>query len=60
MQGLVFNKPINPIINTALSKGLILINAGSDIIRFVPSLIITEEDIDKMTEILKAAIEENA
>ena len=60
MQGLVFNKPINPIINTALSKGLILINAGSDIIRFVPSLIIKEEDIDKMTEILKAAIEENA
>ena len=60
MQGLVFDKPVNPIINTALSKGLILINAGSDIIRFVPSLIITEEDIDKMTEILKAAIEENA
>ena len=60
MQGLVFDKPVNPIINTALSKGLILINAGSDIIRFVPSLIISEEDIDKMTEILKAAIEENA
>ena len=60
MQGLVFDKPVNPIINTALSKGLILINAGSDIIRFVPSLIITAEDIDKMTEILKAAIEENA
>jgi acetylornithine/N-succinyldiaminopimelate aminotransferase len=60
MQGLVFDKPVNPIINTALSKGLILINAGLDIIRFVPSLIITEEDIDKMTEILKAAIEENA
>ena len=60
MQGLVFDKPVNPIINTALSKGLILINAGSDIIRFVPSLIITEEDIDKMTVILKAAIEENA
>ena len=60
MQGLVFDKPVTPIINTALSKGLILINAGSDIIRFVPSLIITEEDIDKMTEILKAAIEENA
>lgn len=60
MQGLVFDKPVNPIINTALSKGLILINAGSDIIRFVPSLIIKEEDIDKMTEILKAAIEENA
>lgn len=60
MQGLVFDKPVNPIINTALSKGLILINAGSDIIRFVPSLIITEEDIDKMTVILKATIEENA
>jgi acetylornithine/N-succinyldiaminopimelate aminotransferase len=59
LQGLVFEGPVNPIINSALEKGLILINAGTNIIRFVPALVITEEDIDKMVTILRAAIEEN-
>ena len=59
LQGLVFEGPVNPIINSALEKGLILINAGANIIRFVPALVITEEDIDKMVTILRAAIEEN-
>ncbi len=58
MQGLVFDRPVVDIINKALEKGLILINAGSDIIRFVPPLIITEADIDAMVVILKEAIAE--
>ena len=58
MQGLVFDRPVGDIINKALEKGLILINAGSDIIRFVPPLIITEADIDAMIVILKEAIAE--
>ena len=36
MQGLVFSIPAGDIINRALEKGLILINAGTNIIRFVP------------------------
>ena len=58
MQGLVFDRPVGDIINKAIEKGLILINAGSDIIRFVPPLVITEEDVDKMAELLTAAIDE--
>lgn len=58
MQGLVFDMPVGPVINKALEKGLILINAGTDIIRFVPPLVITEEDVDRMTELLDAAIAE--
>ena len=56
MQGLVFNRPVGDIINKALSKGLILINAGADIIRFVPPLIITKEHVDDMTAILKTCL----
>ena len=52
MQGLVFDQAVAPIINRALEKGLILINAGTDIIRFVPSLIIQEEHVDEMIAIL--------
>lgn len=56
MQGLVFDHPVSDIINKAVEKGLILINAGSDIIRFVPPLIITKENIDEMITILEDCI----
>lgn len=56
MQGLVFDKPVADIINNALDKGLVLINAGTQIIRFLPPLIITKDDVDVMIAILKEAI----
>ncbi len=58
MQGLVFRKPVADIINRALEKGLILINAGSHIIRFVPALVIGRAEVDDMIELLDSCIEE--
>ncbi|MDE5950511.1 MAG: aspartate aminotransferase family protein [Acetatifactor sp.] len=58
LQGLVFNKPVGEIINRAMEKGLILINAGTHIIRFVPALVISKADVDAMVEILDSCIEE--
>ena len=57
MQGLVFDRPVNEIINRALEEGLILINAGPNIIRFVPPLIISKANIDEMIDILDSCIE---
>lgn len=57
MQGLAFNRPVGDIITKALDKGLILINAGADIIRFVPPLIITKEHVDEMMAILTDCLE---
>ena len=57
MQGLVFDRPVSEIINKALDKGLILINAGAQIIRFVPPLIITKENVDDMIDILRSCLE---
>ena len=56
MQGLVFNKPVGEIITKAMDKGLILINAGTNIIRFVPALTITKQNVDEMIAILKECI----
>lgn len=56
MQGLVFEEPVGGIINRALENGLILINAGTNIIRFVPPLIITRENVDEMISILEQSI----
>ena len=58
MQGLVFNRPVAEAINKALEKGLILINAGTSIIRFVPPLVISKENVDAMIEILTECLDE--
>lgn len=60
MQGLVFDRPVGPVITKAMENGLILINAGSSILRFVPPLVITRENIDEMIRILEPVIAEVA
>ena len=59
MQGLAFDKPVANIIKNAIEKGLLLISAGTDVIRFLPPLIITKEDVDVMIGILEEAIKED-
>lgn len=56
MQGLVFDRPVGDIIHCALERGLVLINAGTNIIRFVPPLIISKENVDEMIAILDNSI----
>nr|WP_308627591.1 aspartate aminotransferase family protein [uncultured Eisenbergiella sp.] len=58
MQGLVFSVPVGDIIARALEKGLILINAGTNIIRFVPPLVITREHVDEMLAVLTECLDE--
>lgn len=57
MQGLVFEEPVAPVINKALENGLILINAGANILRFVPPLVIEKKHIDEMIAILDKCID---
>lgn len=58
MQGLVCKGAVGDIITKAMDKGLILINAGAFIIRLVPPLVITRENVDEMIQILDAALAE--
>ena len=58
MQGLEFNCEVAPAINKALECGVVLINAGTKIIRFLPPLVIENEDVDTMISVLKDAIKE--
>lgn len=60
MQGLEFDRPVSEYIKKAMEKGLILINAGPNIIRFVPPLIITKKNIDDMISILDSCLSEMA
>lgn len=56
MQGLECEKPVAEIINKALEKGLLLINAGTNVIRFIPALIVTKENVDDMIAILEECL----
>ncbi len=57
MQGLVIReKTVGQVVNEALSAGLLVISAGSDVLRLVPPLVITEENVDEMIEILQKCL----
>lgn len=56
MQGLVFDRPVAPILQEALKEGLVLINAGTNIIRLVPPLVIETDHIDEMIGKLKKCL----
>ena len=58
MQGLEFKVPVAPYINRALDKGLIIINGGERVLRFLPPLIIERHHVDEMIVILSACLEE--
>ena len=54
MQGLVVQgRPVGEIINKALENGLVIISAGSNVIRMLPPLVIEKEHVDEMIEKLK-------
>ena len=49
MQGLVLEgKPVGEVVTKAIENGLLVISAGSNVLRLVPPLVITEADIDEM------------
>lgn len=54
MQGLVVSgRPVGEIVTKSIENGLLVISAGSDVLRLVPPLVITEQDVDEMIEKLE-------
>ena len=59
IQGLEFTVPAGPIVSKALlEEKLVLISAGSHIIRFVPPLIIQKSDVDEMAARLERVLKD--
>ena len=55
MQGLALDesKPVGEVVKKAMDNGLIVISAGGNVLRMVPPLIITRENVDEMVSILR-------
>ncbi|MGB4660229.1 MAG: aminotransferase class III-fold pyridoxal phosphate-dependent enzyme, partial [Mobilitalea sp.] len=58
MQGLEFKMPVRNIITKMMDAGLIIISAGTHVLRFVPPLIIEKKHIDEMITILDKCLSE--
>ncbi len=57
MQGLVIcGRPVGEVVSKALEEGLLVISAGSDVLRMVPPLVITKAQVDEMVEKLERAL----
>ncbi len=53
MQGLVLTVPVGQVVAKSIENGLFVISAGKDVLRFVPPLTITNENVDEMISILR-------
>ena len=53
MQGLVLNQEAKSVVKALLNDGVIVVTAGSNVIRMLPPLIITPQHVDEFIEKLK-------
>ncbi|MPW26634.1 acetylornithine/succinylornithine family transaminase [Alkalibaculum sp. M08DMB] len=58
IQGIELTIPVSDIVGACMEKGLLLVPSGANVIRFVPPLIITDEQIDEGISILESVLEE--
>jgi acetylornithine/N-succinyldiaminopimelate aminotransferase len=58
MQGLVLNGSPKDVVNKCIEKGMLVVGAGENVVRFVPPLVITKEHVDECISILKEALAE--
>jgi len=56
MFGIEFSVKVENIISICRENGLLLVSAGQNVIRFVPPLIVTEDEIDKALNILELSL----
>ncbi len=58
IQGIALTITPKDVVSKCFEKKLLLASAGSNVVRFVPPLIITKEEIDKAIAILQESLEE--
>lgn len=53
MQGLVLNVPVGDVVSKAIEEGVLVISAGGNVLRMLPPLVFTKENVDELVEVLK-------
>jgi len=58
MQGVEMDMDVTPIVNKGYERGLLLVSAGANVLRFVPPLVITEAEIKQAVSTLDEILHE--
>lgn len=58
--GVELNRPAGPVLAAMSRLGVLAINAGSDVVRLLPPLIITREQVDEVVALIGQALAETA
>ena len=58
MMGMEMTIPVRPLVAACIERGMLMVNAGPNVLRFVPPLVITEEEIDEAVGILAGVLAE--
>jgi 4-aminobutyrate aminotransferase-like enzyme len=48
--------PARGIVAACMERGLLVLTAGDNVVRFVPPLVVTEAEVDRAVEIVEAAL----
>ena len=56
MLGMEVTCGASAVVNACFENGVVLLSAGPDVVRFLPPFIVTEKDVDFLTETLKKAV----
>jgi len=56
--GVQCDRPVKPVLDAALGQGLLLINAGPNVVRLIPPLVVDEADVDMALAVLDQAFAE--
>ena len=56
IQGLVLTIPPRTVVDACFAKGLLVLSAGSDVLRFVPPLVVGRAEVDAAIAIVQAVL----
>jgi acetylornithine/succinyldiaminopimelate/putrescine aminotransferase len=57
MLGMEFSVEVKPIINKCINNGMLIVGAGSHVLRFVPPFTITENEVDEAIAIIRRVLD---
>ncbi len=55
--GMEMNRECAPVVQECMDRGLLINCAAGNVLRFMPPLLVQEEDIDRMVDILEQALD---
>ncbi|HEX7512974.1 MAG TPA: aminotransferase class III-fold pyridoxal phosphate-dependent enzyme, partial [Candidatus Methylomirabilis sp.] len=54
--GMEVTVPARAIVAACMERGLLVLTAGDNVVRFVPPLVVTEAEVDRAVEIVETAL----